>query len=413
MIKVTYFLILITFTLIFISCSPTTTLINTQKEYIEAKPEKSRITFTYALPNYKLTPIITAQVGIEILTNRSERYTYSTTKPVNRILTVLGGLALAGGATYMFMEMGKLPVADSTKKKYLLLGGIAASIGAFGLLADLALPMPSYQWTRDSVFLADTIYQSKQLASNSIFNIYSSHITKTRSYEASGDELQFDVRDLYDTRKKDELDLTISSPYATINRMVSIPFSYIQKIMKDEETASGELHKADALVVLEKYGEAFKNYSNLISDFPNTNAALSAREKKNTIEYSVKEEHNNSIRKVLASVSQTKVVNSFDRAGIKGEELALFGNQIQSLSEVIAYRLMIEGLGFNLERYAAQSEYNALSIHQKIYSVIAASERISRSLGKSKESILQALISISFSTAQKLSKVQSQELRQK
>jgi hypothetical protein len=124
----------------------------------------------------------------------------------------------------------------------------------------------------------------------------------------------------------------------------------------------------------------------------------------------IKEEKLEYVRKNFRAVSANKVPEAFDNAGITPNELNEIGYMIERMTRSNMVKVIVNGLGMDLERYLAENEFNALNNPQKIYAVIAASENISNRHSLPKWEILKVSLGIDEGIAKKVAKIESGKL---
>ena len=392
----------------FVGCAPQTSRVKTDSDYRPVKPPKSRLVVESDMSRASGQPMVALTVYEEVLANKVLTQHYTTKYPGKKAAEVAGGVALAGAATGLFIAAGKTSSQDTSARSLYYIGGIAAGLGSLYLVIKQT---PSDDWARDSVLHLDTIYSFRKPLSSALVGLQSDESTKKSAIRTDGQgKMMIDIRDITaQNRINRDLEVTLSYMNATPT-VITIPSAYVSAVMKNEVDANQLLSQAQSSATRRKFLDASKLYNQLVEEYARTHAATTARSELELYTEEVKQERISEGRRQLRAVSMDKVSRELDGAGITAADLNELGWRLDNLSATQLGRIFNEGLDMPLDQSAVVEEYQSLNNSQKIYTILAAAEKLGRKQGSSPTQILTELTRINDALVRKLVQVESKTL---
>lgn len=401
------FAVTIFIALILQACAPTTSLWKTTDEYRSVSPQKSRLLLKYDLPAEDI-PVVKIKVSKEYLSQKIYTKHYETVRNDKRAGQVALGAGITVASAGLIYLGAKAPAKDSSTKKLAIAGGIIG--GIYGIV-EMLKSTPKEFWTKDSVDFKDTLYAFREDVKSKSITLRSEHNMKSNYLKTNSEGIvTADVRDFYDNLTEDSFLRILISDGAAQTDYINIQASYITRIRNNELEAQKLFNKADSKIKESKFIEANSFFEEAVVKYPLAKFAENSKTAMKNIVSNIKEEKLEIVRKKIRAVSENKVPEAFDKAGITPDESNVIGPMIERISRSSISRVIVDGLGMSLDRYQAESEFNLLNNSQKIYVILAACENISKKQGIQKWEALNAILGIDDSTAKKFSGIESRGL---
>lgn len=401
------FAVTISIVLIFQACTPTTSLLKITDEYRSVTPEKSRLLANYDLPAENI-PVVKIKVSKDYFSQKIYTKHYETLRKDKKGSQVALGVGITAVSAGLIYLGAKTPKNDTTTRALYIAGG---ALGGIWGLIEIFKPTPKEFWTNDSVDFKDTLYAFQEVVKSKTITLQSEHDRKI-SYLKTNNEgiLAADVRDFYNNLADDSSLKILISDGAAQPTYINIQSSYVSRIRGNELEAEKLFKQAEAKVKEGKFIWANNIYENVLAKYPLTKLAENSKTAMKNIKSNIKEEKLESVRKNLRAVSENKVPEAFDKAGITPIELTEIANMTERMSRPNKTIVIVDGLGMALDRYQAENEFNYLNKSQKIYAILAASENLSKRQAKQKWEILSAILGIDENIAKKFARIESERL---
>lgn len=405
-------LIVVLISILFYSCAPTTSLIKTTNEYRITYPEKSRLFADYNLPDND-NPIIKVKISKDYLSYKVFTHHYETLRNDKKGTQALIGAGLLGIAVGLGIVLDNNKESNDTAKVTLLaLGAIGAGVGGIYLLVA---PIPKDYSTKDSIDYKDSIYSFKKEVKSKQIIFKSKNNGNPRYMDTNNNgEIFLDIRDFYDNLPSDSsLKISVSDISKATPTLLTINSNFVSRILKNETEAENIYSKANSKIKEGKFIEANNLFSEIYSKYPYTKFFESSKTMMKSIEGNIKEEKLELARTNFRLVSDSKVPVAFDNAGITSSELEEIGSRIDRMSRTNITFVIVNGLGMELDRNQAESEFYFLNKSQKIYAIIAAAENISKMQERQKWEVLNSILGVGEYLAKKIANIDSKRLLSK
>jgi hypothetical protein len=365
-------------TILMTNCA-TTRVIKTETAYRPVFPPKLRLVCDYSLPMDSLSPIIRVKLKKEELAVKVQTNYYKTSYEwFNRTICLgLSGLSILAAIKWWNAYVGP----DTDRIYYGRVWGILGAVIALAYGIPGNFPLGPKTWQKEQVLSHEMSYQFSSYLSNTPVQV-SGPSGETKVLESDGaGNLAVDIRDFYNVLTPDS-NLILKIGYGiTLASEIKVPLDYVNKVKIYEDEAKALLQQGE--------------YDKIMSQYPNSKAAVAAKEAKIA-----------QIRKRLQKVSDEKVRVAIAKLELDEYDAAKFGMTLENLSSSLVIAVIKNGLGMPLDDAECVQEYRNLSKFQKFYAIICYKDY----LGEDAVEELSSIFNISKITAERLVEISPKNL---